>query len=56
MLNDRGRKVIKERMGGNARAFDQYKNMNSNHNDQFDSEWNQMAQHMGFNSNMGNMI
>lgn len=36
MLNDRGRKVIKERMGGNARAFDQYKNMNSNHNDQFD--------------------
>ena len=36
MLNDRGRKVIKERMGQNGRAFDQYKNMNSNNAGQFD--------------------
>ena len=54
MLNDRGRKIVKERMGENQRNFDHYKNMHSNDVHNFDEDWNRVAGQLGFNpgSNM----
>ena len=55
MLNDRGRKIIKERVGnGNQANFDHYKNMRSSDAQAFDEDWNRVANQLGFNpgSNM----
>lgn len=54
MLNDRGRKIVKERMGGNQRNFDHFKNIHSNDAENFDQDWNRVAGQLGFNpgSNM----
>ena len=51
MLNGQGRKVVKERVGGDVRSFDHFKGMHSNDVDRFDSDWNRVANQMGFNVN-----
>ena len=54
MLNDRGRKMVKERVGGNQRNFDHFKNMHGSDVAGFDQDWNRVANQLGFNpgSNM----
>lgn len=44
MLNDRGRKVIKEKAGdSHVGNYDHYKNMHSDGVQDFDRDWNQVA-------------
>lgn len=57
MLNDRGRKVIKEKMGNNQyNAFDHYKNMNTNDAPNFDQDWNRVAEQLNFRPSYGNAL
>ena len=56
MLNDKGRKVIKENVKGNVRNFDNYKNMTSADGPDFDHKWNEMANRMNFKSGFGNAL
>ena len=52
MLNDKGRKIIKEQVGNSHfNNFDQYKNMHSGDAGNFDEEWNQVAASLGFKPN-----
>jgi len=40
MLNDKGRKIVKERLGGGQmNSYDHFKNMREEEADQFDSHW-----------------
>jgi hypothetical protein len=50
MLNDRGRKVVRERQGDNVNSFDHYRNMRQEQASDFDQEWEAMAHQMGFGS------
>jgi len=43
MLNDKGRKVIKERIGNNINKYDHFKGMAISDADHFDSDWNRVA-------------
>ena len=56
MLNDKGRKIIKENVRGNVRNFDNYKNMGAADGHKFDREWNEMAARMNFKSGFGNAL
>lgn len=51
MLNDQGRKVVKEKLGNQMNSYDHYKNMREEEADQFDAQWQQMANQMGFKAN-----
>lgn len=52
MLNNQGRKIIKERVGdSNFNSYDHFKNMTSNDANNFDSNWNHVAQQLGFRAN-----
>ena len=55
MLNDKGRKVIKERMGNNINKYDNFKGMGIADADNFDSDWNRVAGQLGFGGN-GNAL
>lgn len=54
MLNEKGRKVVKERLGNQANSYEHYKNMREEDAMGFDNEWTGMAQKIGFNSNLAN--
>lgn len=56
MLNNQGRKVIKENVKGNVRNFDNYKNMTAADGSQFDQQWQEMASRMNFKSGFGNAL
>jgi hypothetical protein len=43
MLNDKGRKVVKERIGDQMNNHDYYRNMREDEGHQFDQQWGQMA-------------
>ncbi len=50
-LNDRGRKVVKEKLGdSHFQSYDHYKNMTSADGNQFDQDWNHVAGQLGFQS------
>ena len=42
MLNNQGRKIIKENVKGNIRNFDNYKNMSSGDGPGFDQKWDEI--------------
>ena len=54
MLNDNGRKVVKERLGNQMNSHDHYKNMREEEADQFDTQWGQMAGQLGLKSSIAN--
>ncbi len=56
MLNNQGRKVIRERVGNDQRNYDHYKGLTSEDAGHFDQKWNQMAGQMGFKSKVGNAL
>ena len=57
MLNDRGRKVIKEKMGqNNFNSYDHFKGMHANDASNFDQDWSRMANEMGFRPMGGNAL
>ena len=56
MLNNQGRKIIKENVKGNIRNFDNYKNMSSGEGPGFDQKWDEMAARMNFKSSFGNAL
>jgi len=43
MLNDKGRKVVKERIGDKMNSHDHYRNMREEESHQFDQQWGHMA-------------
>ena len=52
MLNDKGRKVVRERIGGAggpSQSNDLFRNVQPQHSGNFDSEWESMANQLGFN-------
>lgn len=51
MLNDQGRKVVKEKLGNQLNSYDHYKNLREEDAPTFDQQWNQMANQLGFRSN-----
>ena len=57
MLNDRGRKVIKEKIGNtHFNSYDHFRHMTSKDGAQFDADWSNTAKHMNFNSGLGNAL
>lgn len=44
VFNDKGRKIVKERLGDQMNSYDHYKNMRDEEASQFDSAWQQAAQ------------
>jgi len=54
MLNDKGHKVVRERLGGAegpVNSFDHYRNMREEQASAFQQEWEAEAKRMGFGSN-----
>lgn len=47
MLNDQGRKVVKERIGNQMNSYDHYKNMREEEAQHFDDQWGRMAHGLG---------
>ena len=43
MLNDKGRKIVKERLGGQMNNYDHYRNLREEESHQFDQAWGQAA-------------
>jgi len=43
MLNDKGRKIVKERVGNQMNSHEHYKNIREDDIDHFDNQWGQMA-------------
>jgi hypothetical protein len=56
MLNNQGRKIIKENVRGNVRNYDNYKNMTAADGSHFDQQWQDMASLMNFKSSFGNAL
>lgn len=59
MVNNQGRKVVQERVGGQGgpeRSYNKYKNIHENAASRFDQEWEEMANHLGFDSHMHNRL
>ena len=56
MLNNQGRKVIKERIGNDTRSYDHYKQLRQEEAHDFDNRWNQVADQLNFKSSMGNAL
>ena len=56
MINDQGRKIIKENVKGNVRNFDNFKNMTSQDGPDFDRRWDEMASRMNFKPGFGNQL
>lgn len=54
MLNDKGRKMVKERVGQNMNSYDHYKNMREEEGDTFDHEWGSAAQRLGLPTSTAN--
>ena len=54
MLNDKGRKVVKERMGDQMNSHDHYRNMREEESHQFDQQWGQMAGQLGLGTSTAN--
>ena len=54
MLNDQGRKVIKEKLGNQMNSYDHYKNMREEEASQFDQQWQSMAGQMGLRTHTMN--
>ena len=48
MLNGQGRKVIKERVGNDRREYATFKGFDESGADQFDQDWNRVADRLGF--------
>lgn len=48
MLNDKGRKVVKERIGNQQSSYDHYKNMREDEGEHFDQAWGSMSKQLGF--------
>lgn len=43
MLNDKGRKVVKEKLGNQMNSYDHYKNMREEEGHDFDKAWGSMS-------------
>jgi len=43
MLNNAGRKVVKERLGNQMNNYDLFRNMEESDGERFDQEWQRMA-------------
>ena len=59
MVNNQGRKVVQERVGGAGgaeRSYNLFKNMMENEAQRFDQEWGAMANHLGFDNHMNNRL
>ena len=54
MLNDKGRKIVKERVGQQMNSYDHYKNIKEEEGEEFDNRWGQMAQQLGLKSSAAN--
>lgn len=54
MLNDKGRKIVKERIGQQMNSYDHYKNMREEEGEEFDNRWGQMANQLGLKSSTAN--
>lgn len=54
MLNDKGRKIVKERLGQQMNSYDHYKNMREEEGEEFDNHWGQMANQLGLKSTTAN--
>jgi hypothetical protein len=50
MLNNQGRKVIREKIGDNLRTYDHFKGLEPSRVPDFDSEWTRVAKDLGFTS------
>ena len=54
MLNNQGRKVIKEKQRDQVNNYDHFKNMTVDDGQQFDRAWSNAANKFGFSSIGGN--
>lgn len=54
MLNDKGRKVVRERIGDQMNSHDHYRNMREEESHQFDQQWGQMAGQLGLGTSTAN--
>ena len=43
MLNDKGRKIVKEKIGDQMNSYDHYKNMREDEADEFNQNWGQVS-------------
>lgn len=44
MLNEKGRKIVQQRIGNESHQHDVYRNLNEQNSHEFDDEWNRMAE------------
>lgn len=56
MLNDKGRKVVKERVGNQMNSHEHYKNLREDEADHFDNHWGQMAGQLGLKTSTANRM
>ena len=54
MLNDKGRKIVKERLGNQMNNYDHYKGLREEDAGQFDQEWSSHARQLGLPANTAN--
>lgn len=54
MLNDKGRKVVKEKIGDQLNSHDHYRNMREEDGHHFDQQWGQMAGQLGLGTSTAN--
>ena len=48
MLNDKGRKVIREKIGERVKSYDEYKGIKKDEAVDFDADWDRIASDLGF--------
>ena len=57
MLNDQGRKIIKQKIGNDYGSYDHFKNVSAGEGaHKFDDEWNRVANNLGFQSKFNNAL
>ena len=57
MLNDKGRKIVKERVGHQMNSYDHYKNLRDEEASLFDDNWHKAAHDLGLKtSSMNNRL
>jgi len=54
MLNNQGRKMVRERVGDQVNSYDHYKNMREEEGEHFDQQWGQAAGRLGLATNTAN--
>ena len=54
MLNDKGRKVVKERIGDQMNSHEHYRNIREEDAHHFDQQWGQMSSQLGLGTSTAN--